>query len=423
LKTNLAIDFSPLKRYPDFRRLWLSGLISYFGSMFTYVALPFQVKQLTGSYLAVGLIGLVEIIPLVVFGLYGGVLADHMDRKRMIWATEFAALFLSTILLINSLLPSPKLAVIYIVAALFSAVDGLQRPSADAILPRLVEHKDLPAASALMSLRWQMGMITGPSLAGVLISIAGVSAGFILDILTYVLALFILIRVKNVPPMKESEKPSFSSLVAGVKYATSRKDLMGTYLVDLAAMFFAMPTALFPFWAEQAGAPWALGLFYAAGTIGSILVTLTSGWVKSYTKHGRAIFLAALGWGVAITLAGVTNNLFLILLFLILAGASDMVSALFRSTLWNQSIPDEFRGRLAGVELISYSVGPLGGQTRAGFTAERTSLRTSVVSGGLLCIGFVTLFTALLPDFRKYDSETNKFAVLEAKKRKTAPNN
>jgi len=391
--------------------------------MFTYVALPFQVKQLTGSYLAVGLIGLVEIIPLVIFGLYGGVLADHMDRKKMIWATEFAALFLSSILLINALLPEPKLLLIYIVAALFSAVDGLQRPSADAILPRLVGHKDLPAASALMSLRWQAGMIAGPALAGVLISIAGVKAGFILDILTYFIALFILIRVKNVPPMKESEKPSFSSLIDGVRYASSRKDLMGTYLVDLAAMFFAMPTALFPFWAEQAGAPWALGLFYAAGTIGSIVVTLTSGWVKSYTKHGRAIFLAALGWGLAITLAGVSNNLILILLFLILAGASDMVSALFRSTLWNQSIPDEYRGRLAGVELISYSVGPLGGQTRAGFTAEHSSLRTSVVSGGLLCIGFVTLFTALLPDFRKYDSQTNKFAVLEAKKRKISPNN
>ncbi len=419
---NLAIDFSPLKKYPDFRRLWLSGLISYFGSMFTYVALPFQVKELTGSYLAVGLIGLVEIIPLVVFGLYGGVLADHMDRKKMIWVTEFAALFLSLILLINSLLPSPSLALIYIVAALFSAVDGLQRPSADAILPRLVEHNDLPAASALMSLRWQMGMIAGPSLAGVLISIFGVSAGFILDIATYFLSLIILIRVKSVPPIEISENPSFSSLVAGVKYATSRKDLMGTYLVDLAAMFFAMPTALFPFWAEQVGAPWALGLFYAAGTIGSILVTVTSGWVKNYTKHGRAIFLAALGWGVAITFAGLANNLALILLFLILAGASDMVSALFRSTLWNQSIPDEFRGRLAGVELISYSVGPLGGQTRAGFTAERTSLRTSVVSGGLLCIGFVAFFTALLPDFRKYDSKSNKFAVSEAKNRKTAPN-
>jgi MFS family permease len=169
VKANLAIDFSPLKKYPDFRRLWLAGLISYFGSMFTYVALPFQVKELTNSYLAVGLIGLVEIIPLVVFGLYGGVLADHMDRKKMIWATEFTALFLSAILLINSLLPSPSLALIYIVAALFSAVDGLQRPSADAILPRLVEHQDLPAASALMSLRWQAGMIAGPALAGVLI--------------------------------------------------------------------------------------------------------------------------------------------------------------------------------------------------------------------------------------------------------------
>lgn len=420
---NLAIDFSPLKKYPDFRRLWLAGLISYFGSMFTYVALPFQVKELTGSYLAVGLIGLVEIIPLVVFGLYGGVLADHMDRKKMIWATEFAALFLSAILLINSLLPSPSLGLIYIVAALFSAVDGLQRPSADAILPRLVEHKDLPAASALMSMRWQMGMIAGPALAGVLISIAGVSAGYILDIATYFLSLIILIKVKSVPPIEISENPSFSSLVAGVKYATSRKDLMGTYLVDLAAMFFAMPTALFPFWAEEAGAPWALGLFYAAGTIGSILVTVTSGWIKNYSKHGRAIFLAALGWGAAITCAGLVNNLALIILFLILAGGSDMVSALFRSTLWNQSIPDEFRGRLAGVELISYSVGPLGGQTRAGFTAERTSLRTSVVSGGLLCIGFVAFFTALLPDFRKYDSKSNKFAVSEAKKRKTAPNN
>jgi len=309
------------------------------------------------------------------------------------------------------------------VAALFAAVDGLQRPSSDAILPRLVEHKDLPAASALMSMRWQIGMIAGPSLAGVLISIFGVPAGFILDILTYFLSLIILLRVKSVPPIEINEKPAFSSLVAGVKYATSRKDLMGTYLVDLSAMFFAMPTALYPFWAEQAGAPWALGFFYAAGTIGSILVTLTSGWVKSYTKHGRAIFLAALGWGVAITIAGLVNHVALILLFLVLAGASDMVSALFRSVLWNQSIPDEFRGRLAGVELISYSVGPLGGQTRAGFTAERTSLRTSVVSGGLLCIGFVTFFTALLPEFRKYDSQTNKFALLQAKKRKSAPNN
>jgi MFS family permease len=422
VKLNLAIDFTPLKKYPDFRLLWGSGLISYFGSMITYVSLPFQIKQLTDSYLAVGLMGLVEIVPLIVFGLYGGVLADHVDRKKMIWATEFAALALTSILLINSLIPNPKLWVLYLVGGLFAAVDGLQRPSADAILPRLVGHDDLPAASALMSLRWQFGVITGPALAGVLIATAGVEAGYSVDVITYLLSLILLARVKSVKPMKESEKPTFSSVVDGLKYATSRKDLMGTYLVDLAAMFFAMPNALFPFWAEHLNATWALGLFYGAGTVGAFAVTFTSGWIKNYTRHGYAVMVAALGWGLAITLAGVVNSLWLVLLFLALAGASDQVSALFRSAIWNQSISDDYRGRLASIELLSYSVGPLGGQTRAGLVAERTSLRTSVISGGLLCIGFVSFFAAMLPEFRKYDSKTNKFAVSEAKKRKNSQN-
>jgi MFS family permease len=422
LKLNLAIDFSPLRKYPDFRRLWASGLVSYFGSMITYVALPFQVKELTNSFLAVGLIGLVEIAPLIIFGLYGGVLADRVNRKIMIWVTEFASMFLTAILLINALLPEPKLWVLYVVAALFSAVDGLQRPSADAILPRLVGHDDLPAASALMSLRWQFGVITGPSLAGILIATFGVASGYALDILTFFISLIFLAKVRSVVPTNTSKKPTLSSLGEGLKYATSRKDLMGTYLVDLSAMFFAMPTALYPFWADQLDAPWALGLFYAAGTIGSIIVTLTSGWIRNYHKHGRAVTLAALGWGLAILLAGVANSLWLVLFFLTLAGASDMVSALFRSAIWNQSISDDYRGRLASIELLSYSVGPLGGQTRAGLVAERTSLRTSVISGGLLCITFVGFFATMLPEFRKYDGKTNKFAVTEAKKRKNLEN-
>ena len=390
--------------------------------MITYVALPFQVKELTNSFLAVGLIGLVEIAPLIIFGLYGGVLADRVNRKIMIWVTEFASMFLTAILLINALLPEPKLWVLYVVAALFSAVDGLQRPSADAILPRLVGHDDLPAASALMSLRWQFGVITGPSLAGILIATFGVASGYALDILTFFISLIFLAKVRSVIPTNTSKKPTLSSLGEGLKYATSRKDLMGTYLVDLSAMFFAMPTALYPFWADQLDAPWALGLFYAAGTIGSLIITLTSGWIRNYHKHGRAVTLAALGWGLAILLAGVANSLWLVLFFLTLAGASDMVSALFRSAIWNQSISDDYRGRLASIELLSYSVGPLGGQTRAGLVAERTSLRTSVISGGLLCITFVGFFAAMLPEFRKYDGKTNKFAVTEAKKRKNLEN-
>jgi MFS family permease len=422
LKLNLAIDFSPLRKYPDFRRLWAAGLVSYFGSMITYVALPFQVKELTNSFLAVGLIGLVEIAPLIIFGLYGGVLADRVNRKIMIWVTEFASMFLTAILLINALLPEPKLWVLYVVAALFSAVDGLQRPSADAILPRLVGHDDLPAASALMSLRWQFGVITGPSLAGILIATFGVASGYALDILTFFISLIFLAKVRSVIPTNTSKKPTLSSLGEGLKYATGRKDLMGTYLVDLSAMFFAMPTALYPFWADQLDAPWALGLFYAAGTIGSLIITLTSGWIRNYHKHGRAVTLAALGWGLAILLAGVANSLWLVLFFLTLAGASDMVSALFRSAIWNQSISDDYRGRLASIELLSYSVGPLGGQTRAGLVAERTSLRTSVISGGLLCITFVGFFATMLPEFRKYDGKTNEFAVTEAKKRKNLEN-
>jgi MFS family permease len=411
------MDISPLRKYPDFRRLWTSGLISYFGSMITYVALPFQIKELTNSYIAVGLIGAVELVPLIIFGLYGGVLADKVDRRKMILYTEIALALMTFSLFINSQLDNPSLIWIYVVAGTFAALDGLQRPSADAILPRLVGHDDLPAASALMSLRWQTGVIAGPALAGILLATAGTGTAYLVDVVTFVISILFVLRVKSVKPFEKNLAPTISAMREGIKYAASRKDLMGTYLVDLAAMFFAMPTALFPFWADQLDAEWALGLFYAAGTIGSVIVTLTSGWIKNYHHHGRAVFLAAIGWGAAITLAGTTDSLFLIIFFLALAGASDMVSALFRGAIWNQSIPDELRGRLAGIELLSYSVGPLGGQMRAGTFAAVTNLRTSVISGGLLCIGFVSIAAAALPKFRNYDARTNEFAVEQRKLR------
>ena len=411
------MDISPLRKYPDFRRLWTSGLISYFGSMITYVALPFQIKDLTNSYIAVGLIGAVELVPLIIFGLYGGVLADKVDRRKMILYTEIALALMTFSLFINSQLDNPSLIWIYVVAGTFAALDGLQRPSADAILPRLVGHDDLPAASALMSLRWQTGVIAGPALAGILLATAGTGTAYLVDVVTFVISILFLLRVKSVKPFEKNLAPTISAMREGIKYAASRKDLMGTYLVDLAAMFFAMPTALFPFWADQLDAEWALGLFYAAGTIGSVIVTLTSGWIKNYHHHGRAVFLAAIGWGAAITLAGTTDSLFLIIFFLALAGASDMVSALFRGAIWNQSIPDELRGRLAGIELLSYSVGPLGGQMRAGTFAAVTNLKTSVISGGLLCIGFVSIAAAALPKFRNYDARTNEFAVEQRKLR------
>ena len=379
--------------------------------MITYVAVPFQIKEMTHSYVAVGISGLVEILPLIIFGLYGGVLADAVDRKKMVWATEATSMILVSILLINALSPKPHLMLIYVVIGLFAAVNGLQRPSADAALPQLVDYQDLPAASALMSLRWQVGVIVGPSIGGIIISTYSIPVGYMVDVFTFLLSLAFLSRVRNIPPSHEAKKPSLAGLLEGVRYAYNRKDIFGSYLVDLSAMFFAMPTALIPFWADQLGTPWALGMLYAAGTVGSVLVTLTSGWTKHYRFHGRAITIAALGWGAAISLAGISNSLVLVLIFLALAGASDMVSALFRSAMWNQSIPDDFRGRLAGIELLSYSIGPMAGQIRAASMASVTSLTFSVTFGGISCVVAVLILALFLPKFRKFDVETNEYAV------------
>lgn len=417
-----SIDLTPLKKYPDFRNLWAAGLISYLGSMITYVAIPFQIKELTNSYLAVGIVGVIELVPLIIFGLYGGVLADSVNRKKMVWATEAGAMLLVALLLANSMLWEPKVWVIYIAAGLFAVVDGLQRPSADAMLPRLVGHHDLPAASALMSLRRQLGLIVGPTMGGIIFSTFSISAGFAIDIATYVVALVFLARVRSMPSSKEAKKPSLAALFEGVKYAFSRQDLLGTYIIDLAAMTLAMPMALYPFWADQLNAPWALGMFYSAITVGAVLVTVTSGWTTRYRFHGRAIILAAIGWGLAIAVAGLSGSLLLVLLFLTIAGAFDMISALFRANMWNQTIPDHFRGRLAGIELLSYSVGPLAGQLRAATIASATSLSFSVTSGGVLCAIVVAFLAFFLPKMWKYDVETNEFAVRERENRKNLEN-
>ena len=410
-----AIDLTPLKKYRDFRLLWSAGLFSYFGSMITFVALPFQVKELTNSYWAVGLIGVVEIIPLIIFGLYGGVLADYVDRKKMIWLTEFGTLVATAILFLNSLRDEPSVILLFIIAAIFAALSGLKRPSQDAILPRLVNHDDLPSASALMSLRWQFGGVVGPSAGGLIIATYGAGAGYLIDCATFVISLALLWQVRSVPPLSKSTPPSIAALMEGIRYAYNRKDLLGTYVVDLAAMFLAMPMALFPFWADAIGAPYALGFFYSSITIGAVIVTLGSGWMRNYPHHGRAVVIGALGWGVAIVVAGSSDSLTVVIISLVIAGAFDQVSALFRGFIWNQSIPDELRGRLAGIEMLSYLLGPLGGQARAGGMAAMTSLRTSIVGGGLLCIGFVAVIASVMPKFRTYDVRTNEFAVEQAK--------
>ncbi|MET8780818.1 MULTISPECIES: MFS transporter [unclassified Streptomyces] len=414
-------DLAPWHASADFRRLWLSGLISNFGTFLTFVAVPVQVKDLTGSAAAVGAIGAVELVPLIVFGLYGGALADAHDKRTLILSTEAGQGLLSAVLLVNALLPQPAVWPLYLVAALASALGALQRPALDSLIPRIVAHEHLPAAASLNSLRWTVGGVAGPALAGVVVAFAGLGAAYGADVLTFVVSVVLCLRLAASPAAHEAAKPSLRSIAQGARYAWNRKELLGTYVVDLAAMFFAMPLAVLPFLADELRAEWSLGLMYAAVPAGSLLVSLTGGWTSRIHRHGRMVVLAAAGWGLAIAAAGLMRNVWLVLLFLALAGGFDMVSGIFRGAMWNQTIPDELRGRLAGIELLSYSVGPQLGQVRAGGMAAWRGVRMSVWAGGLLCTGAVALLALCLPGLMRYDVRTNEHALrLRAERTGTA---
>ncbi|MET9787787.1 MFS transporter [Streptomyces canus] len=404
-------DLAPWRASRDFRRLWYAGLISNFGSFLTFVALPVQLKDLTGSAAAVGAIGAVELIPLLVFGLYGGALADAWDKRKLIVWTEAGQGLLSVALLLNALLPHPAVWPLYVVAALSSALVSVQRPALDSLWPRIVAHDHLPAAASLNSFRWTVGGVAGPALAGVVVAYAGLGWAYGADLLTFAVSVVLVVRIAASPASHEAAKPSLKAIAEGARYAWGRKELLGTYAVDLAAMFLAMPLALLPFLADELDADWSLGLMYASVPLGALLVSLVSGWTSRIHRHGRMVVLAAALWGLAIAAAGTMSNVWLVLLFLTVAGGCDMVSGIFRGIMWNQTIPDELRGRLAGIELLSYSVGPTVGQVRSGGFAAWWGVRTSFWSGGVLCAGAVGLLALCLPKLMTYDARTDKHAA------------
>ncbi|WP_405887679.1 MFS transporter [Streptomyces sp. NBC_01136] len=408
---SLLPDLAPWRASADFRRLWLAGLITNFGSFLTFVALPVQMKVLTGSAVAVGAIGAVELLPLIVFGLYGGALADALDKRKLILYTEAGQGLLCCGLLFNALLPHPAVWPLYVVAALSSALGAIQRPALDSLTPRIVAHEHLPAAASLNSLRWTVGGVAGPALAGVVVAYAGLGWAYAVDLVTFVVSVVLIAGLAASPAAHEAAKPSLRSIAEGARYAWSRKELLGTYAIDLAAMFFAMPLALLPFLADELDAEWSLGLMYAAIPAGSMLVTLTSGWTSRIHRHGRMVVLAAACWGLAMVAAGAMDNVWLVLLFLVLGGCFDMVSGIFRGAMWDQTIPDELRGRLAGIELLSYSVGPQLGQVRVGGMAAWTGVRASIWAGGVMCVGAVGVLALCLPGLMTYDVRTNEHAV------------
>ncbi len=399
----IAVDAGLLRRRRELRLLVIGQSISDLGSMITFVAIPVQTYQLTGSSLYVGLLGAAEFVPMLLLALVGGALADAFDRRRLVMIAEVGALLVVTGLVANSLLEEPRLWVLYVAAALIAACTAIRRPPLDALMPRLVEREELKSASALQWAIHNVATMAGPAIGGVLIATAGAAVTYTADLVTFGVSLAALASMRT-PPPPEGQTLGLKAIGEGVRYAASRQELIGTYSVDIVAMFFGMPMALFPAMAQRYGGDAVVGLLYAAPSAGAVVATVASGWTRRVHRHGRAVVCAACGWGVAIALFGLAHVLWLALLCLALAGGADAISGVFRGTIWNETIPDRLRGRLAGVEMISWSSGPMLGNAEAGIAAAFVGLRSSIVAGGVICVVGAVALAAALPRFWGYDA-------------------
>lgn len=398
----MLLDITPLKISRDYRYLFFGQLISFFGSMMSFIILPWQMFQLTKSNEMVGYIYLAEFVPMFCLAFVGGALADALDKRRMIRLTEIGQTVVTLILLLNALAPNPQIWILYVAAALHAGFAALQRPAYEAMIQKIIPDNLMTAVAALNSLRFNFGAIIAPSIAGILVSQFTTATVYAIDLLTFAGSLVAVFLISSVPSPENAERPSLKSVVEGVRYAFRRRELLGTYLIDICAMFFAFPQALYPALAMIYGEQF-LGLFPAALAVGMLAASFTSGWTAKIHKHGLMVAVAAALWGVGIIFFGLTDSIWLALVFLAAAGFWDMISGIFRMTIWNQTIPNYLRGRLASLEMISYLTGPMLGGAKMGIVAERFDVKTALVSGGILCVVSVVLSSLLLPKFITYD--------------------
>ena len=400
------ISVALLKKNRNYRFLYAGQFISFLGTMITSVALPYQVYHQTQSTLMVGLISLFQFLPLIFTALIGGVLADRSHRKKLLIITESSLALGCLLLTFNASLLSPSLVAIFIIAVFMSAINGLHRPALDSIVQQIVAKKDFPMVSSLSSLKFSVAMVAGPAIGGLMIAHFGLAVTFFVDFLSFLFSLITLFFVTNISkPEASGEASAFSSLVQGVRYAFSRQELIGSYFVDFIAMIFGMPMALFPAIAEGHGGAKVLGMLYSAPAVGGLALSFLSGWTKQIKRYGIAISVSAILWGVSIIFFGLVQNFWLALFFLMFAGAFDTLSGIFRQTLWNETIPNAYRGRLSGIEMISYMSGPKLGDTEAGLVAAAFGITASIVSGGVLCVVGVAVCCYCLPKFYRYRSE------------------
>lgn len=403
----LVIDVTPLRRSRQFRLLWIGETVSDLGSRVTAVAVPYQVFRLTHSSLAVGMLALCELMPILVLPVVGGAVADRVERRRLLrWTYGVLPLF-SLVLAANAHLARPHLWVLYAFATLSAAAYGLYSPAVRSAPPLLFERDELPAVFALTSVYYSFGSLVGPAVGGLLIAALGLTGTYLVDVLSFLVALGTLAAMDPLPRAAEHEVPPrlLDSVRQGLRFLKGRPVLQSTFTFDLNAMIFGSPLALFPAMAERlGGGPGLLGLLYAAPYGGAFLVTLFSGRARHVRRQGLAVMLSIVLWGVAIAGFGLASAPWMALVALAVAGGADMWSGIFRTSIGQAVVPDAMRGRLSGIELAVVASGPTLGDVEAGVVGSLVSVPFAIVSGGLACVAGVAVLGALVPEFARYDA-------------------
>lgn len=397
----IFLDTAPLRSDRDYRWLWSGQVVSGMGNQITRIALPYQVYVLTGSTLAIGALSLVQLIPILVFALGAGSLADVVDRRRLLMATQVGSALCSLALIALALHGQPSVFALFAIAAVAAGLSAVDQPARASSIPRLVPPERLPAAIALNQLNFQIASIVGPAIGGLLIATVGLAGAYSVDLLSFLGSMVALLAIHPLPPLGAVTRPGLAAIKEGLRFARERRAILGSFVIDLDAMIFGMPMALFPVLALDVfkTGPAGFGLLAAAPAVGAFLGALLSGWVSRVQRIGRGILFAVAAWGLAITAFGLATFSFpLALVCLAAAGAADVFSAVFRSTLVQLETPDALRGRVTSIHTLVVTGGPRLGDIEASLVASLVSPQFAVVSGGVACVIGVWVVARRFPE-------------------------
>ena len=402
----LFVDPTPLRLDHDFRLLWTGQAISTVGRMITAVVLPYQVYVLTGDVLSVGALSIVQLVPIIVFALGGGAVADAVDRRKLLLVTQLALAACSLALAVVAVQPEPSITAIFATAFVSAGFGAVDQPARASAIPRLVPTERLPAAIGLNQLMFNAAAVVGPALGGIILATTGIAAAYAVDFVTFGAAIVALLLIRPIPPAPGALRPSLHGVLEGLRFARRRREVLATFVVDFSAMVFGSPRSLFPALALNVFkvGPAGVGLMSAAVGLGALIGALFSGWTATVRRPGRAVLGAVAVWGIGITAFGLCTFSFpLALAFLALAAGADVISAVLRSSIVQILTPDELRGRVSSIHILVVTGGPRIGDAEASVVAAAFGTQVSVVSGGLLTLASVGIIALAMPEFGRLD--------------------